>query len=146
VIEVGPGAHVQAQGQLQLGRVALGSLRQRLLAPTQRLEPGLVAAAKEVAKLLVAAVEAAGVGGQKPLHAGGEVGLRGFDYQMKMVGHEAKGVDLPAGLGAGLPKGFQEERAVLVGFENGLVAVAAIHDVVDGVRVLEAEFSGHGAI
>jgi hypothetical protein len=39
-----------------------------------------------------------------------KVGLRGFDNQMKMVPHQAIGMQLPSGLVAGFGKCLQEAR------------------------------------
>jgi hypothetical protein len=47
----------------------------------------LIAARKEVAKLLVPSIEADRVSAQQPLHPWHQVGLRRFNDQMKVVGH-----------------------------------------------------------
>jgi hypothetical protein len=62
---------------------------------------------------------------------------------MKVVGHETIGVDLPAGLPTRLPERFHETQAILVILEDGLTAVAAIHHMVEGARILEAKFTSH---
>ena len=106
-------------------------------------EQGFVAAAKEMAEKFVAAVQAAGISAEEPYHPGDEVRARGFSDEMKMIGHEAPGVDLPAGLGAGFADGLEEEFAVFVAEEDGLAAVDAVHDVINRSRELDAQFSGH---
>ena len=58
-------------------------------------DEGFVAAAEEMAENFVPAVEAAGVGAQKPFHPGDEVGQRRFQNEMKMILHQAIRVDLP---------------------------------------------------
>jgi hypothetical protein len=63
---------------------------------------------------------------------------------MKVIGHEAVGVNLPAGLFAGLSQGLQKAVAVEVIFEEGFAPVAAIHNVVDSARVLNSQFARHG--
>jgi hypothetical protein len=60
-----------------------------------------------------------------------------------MIVHETPGMDLPAGLPAGFAQGFGEAKPIFVTAEDGFAAVAAIHDVVDGARVFDAEFAGH---
>jgi len=65
---------------------------------------------------------------------------------MKMVRHKAPGVDTPAGLGAGFAESFEKDFAVLVILKDGFATVAAVHDVIDGTRILDAQFSGHAAI
>lgn len=106
-------------------------------------DQGLGAAAEQAAKELVPPMETAGVKGQKPLHAGPKIGLGRLDNQVQVVRHQAAGMDLPAGLGAGLARGVDEALAVLVVFEDGFAAVAAIHDVVKGPRVLDAQLARH---
>ena len=62
----------------------------------------LVASGEKVSAFLVPYVEAFGVNPQQPLHARHQVGLRRFHDQMKMIAHQAIGVNLPAGLAARL--------------------------------------------
>ena len=78
----------------------------------------------------VAAIEAVGISAGEPLHAGDEIGARGFENEVKMIGHQAPGVDLPAGFGAGFAEGLQEEFAVFIAEEDGFAAVTAVDDVV----------------
>ena len=65
-----------------------------------------VTAAKEVAREFMAAVKATGVRSKEPFHPGDEVRLRGFDDQVKMILHQAPGVNLPGGFDAGFREGF----------------------------------------
>ena len=69
--------------------------------------------------------------------------MRGFNDEMKMIGHEAPGMDLPAGFGAGFAEGLEEDFAIFFAEEDRLAAVAAVHDVVNRSRELDAQFSGH---
>jgi hypothetical protein len=52
-------------------------------------------------------------------------------------------MDLSGGLGACLGQGLQEAAAVEVVLEDGFAAVAAVHDVIDGARIFDAEFASH---
>jgi hypothetical protein len=54
---------------------------------------------------------------------------------MKMVAHQAIGMDLPTGLLAGLSQGFEKVLAVHIINENVLPAVTTAHHVVDRARV-----------
>ena len=56
-----------------------------------------------------------------------------------MVGQEAKGVDLPLRLGASLTGPVKESLPVRIIGEDGLAAIAAVHDVIDGSRVFQAQ-------
>ena len=65
-----------------------------------------------------------------------EIRARRFDHQMKMRFHEAIGMDLPVGFGAGFGEGGQKTLPVQVVVENGFAPVPAIHDVANGPRIL----------
>lgn len=65
---------------------------------------------------------------------------------MKMVWHQAQGMNLPSGFFASLSQRFKEEPAILIIVENGFPAVAAIHDMVYGSRILHSQFSRHADI
>jgi hypothetical protein len=62
---------------------------------------------------------------------------------MKMILHEAIRMNFPRGFGTGLAERFDETTAVQLVLEDGFAAIAAIHDVVDGAGVFDAEFAGH---
>src|ERR1043166_1904257 len=89
----------------------------------------LVATTEQMPKQFVPAIEAAGGSAQKPLHPGDEVGEGSFEHQMKMVSHEAIGVDLPLGFGACLGKSLQKTATVGVVLKDWLTTVTAIDDV-----------------
>ena len=63
-----------------------------------------------------------------PLHV---AGLRRFDEQVEVVGHQARRMDLPAGLGAGLRQRVRETLPVGVVAEGGLPTVTPIEDVIN---------------
>jgi hypothetical protein len=73
----------------------------------------LVATAEQMSEQLVPPVEPARVRAQKPLHPGHQIPLRRFHHQMKMVGHEAQGLHLPAGFPAGLAQRGEKPLAIL---------------------------------
>jgi len=62
---------------------------------------------------------------------------------MKVIAHEAIGVDFPLGFGASLAERFEKAVAVEVVLENVLAPVATVQDVVDGTGILNAEFGSH---
>ena len=92
---------------------------------------------------LVPAVEAGGVGSQEPFHAGHEVAPGRLDHQMKVIGHEAERMHLPAGLPAGFSQRVEEQHAIPLRPENGFAPVAAIHDVINRARIFQSQPSGH---
>jgi hypothetical protein len=91
----------------------------------------------------VPAIEPTGVGAQKPVHAGHQVGLERLGDQVKMIQHEAKGMDLPAGLGAGLRHRLQKPHPVLVIAKDFLPAIPAVHHVVNRAGKLDSELARH---
>lgn len=99
---------------------------------------GFVTAAEQLARAAVAQIEARGVGAEQPFHAGPEVRARGFDDEMKMIGHEHVGVDVPAGFRAGFAQRGQKTPAIQVVAKNGFPATTPVHDVIDGARILDA--------
>ena len=103
----------------------------------------LVAAAKEVAKLLVPAVEATGVGPQQPFHADNQIRLRRLNHQVKVIGHQAEAMYLPAGLVTALTQRLQKPLPVLIILEDSLTAVATVHDVIDGTRIFHSQLARH---
>jgi hypothetical protein len=100
-------------------------------------DEALVAPAEEVAKEFVPPVEARRVCAEEPFHPYDQIGLRGFEHEMKMIGHETIGVDLPAGFLAGLAEGKEKALTVEVVLENGFTAVAAIHHMIDGSGIFD---------
>src|SRR5258708_6562119 len=79
---------------------------------------GFVTPAEQVPEELVSPIEAAGKGSQEPFHSGGEVGLRVFDDQVKVIAHQTIRMHLPASLRASPPKFSQEPPAIYIIFEN----------------------------
>ena len=104
-------------------------------------QQGFVASAKNVAEELLAMIQADGVGAQKPAHAGHPIRVGRLQHQMKMVAHQAIGMDLPFGLLAGLSQGLEKVQAVHIINENILPAVTTVHHMVDRARI----FHSHGA-
>ena len=62
-----------------------------------------------------------------------------------VIRHEAIGMNLKAGLLAGFSRRFQEQLAILLFAENRLAAISAAHDMINGSRKLDADFSWHGS-
>ena len=60
---------------------------------------------------------------------------------MKVIGHQAIGVDLPACFLASLAQGLEKSTTVVIILKDGLAAVAPIHDVVDGTGLLNSQFA-----
>ena len=63
---------------------------------------------------------------------------------MKMVAHEAPGMDLPFGPGAGFAESGQEALAIVIVFEDVAVLVDTIDDVVNGAGLFHAQLAWHG--
>jgi hypothetical protein len=65
---------------------------------------------------------------------------------VKVIGHQTKAVNLPACLLAGLLQRANETAAIGILDEDGFLAVAAVHHVVNRARVLNPEFARHGSV
>jgi hypothetical protein len=104
-----------------------------------------VAAAKNVAEKLLAVIQTDRVGAQEPAHALHEIRVGCFQYQVKMVAHQAIRMHLPSRLLACLRQRFEEVLAVHIIDENVLPAVSTIHHVIDRARKLHSHGARHGA-
>jgi hypothetical protein len=67
-----------------------------------------------------------------------------FVVWLGLIAHETVAMHLPASLSAGLAQGLQESVPVFVIHEDVLPPVAAVHDMINGIRILNARFSSHG--
>jgi hypothetical protein len=63
---------------------------------------------------------------------------------MKMVAHQAPGMDLPGGPGAGLAESAQEALAIVIVFEDVAALIATIGQVVNGTGIFNAQLAWHG--
>ena len=74
---------------------------------------------------------------------GGTLWARGLEHQMEMIGHQAEGMDLPIGLGAGLGQSGQEKLRVLGVAEDGFGMIATVHGVVNRSWILDTQLASH---
>ena len=81
----------------------------------------------------MAGIEALGVNAVDVAHAPGDVGIRGPDQQMIVVGHQAvrgdQKIPHPRGFDQHLNKGL----AILLVIKDRLTASTAVHDVIPGI-------------
>src|SRR3954465_3173961 len=103
----------------------------------------LVAPTEQMAKEHMPAVVPGCVGAEEPFHTRDEVALRSFQDQMKMVGHEAKGVHLESRLLRRFAECFEEELPISNVSDDSLTMIAPAHDVIDSARILHTEFASH---
>src|SRR5438093_4956783 len=106
-------------------------------------DQGLVAAAEQMAEQLVAEVEPSRVSAQKPFHARNQVRLGRLEHQVKMIRHEAIGMNLPARLAARLAQGLDNPLAVVVVVEDRFAPVPTVHNVVQSAGALELKLLRH---
>ena len=93
----------------------------------------------------MAAIEPAGIDTEEPFHARDQIALRRLDDRVKMIAHEAVGVDLPRGFAARLAERGEKATAVVVIAEDGLAMIAPVHHMVDRTRIFHSELAGHVA-
>ena len=79
----------------------------------------------------VPTIESRGVSAKEPLHADDEIGLRRFHDEVKMIRHQAIGMNLPTGFAANILQRLDKTLAITVVVENILPPVAPAHDVID---------------
>src|ERR1041385_2649656 len=103
--------------QLRAGGIQMHVIANALEGAAARAieEQRLVASGEEMTKQFVPLVEAAGVSAEKPFqpfHPGNQIRLRRLDHQMKMIGHEDVGVNLPTRLETSLAQRLDEALAI----------------------------------
>jgi hypothetical protein len=94
----------------------------------------------------VSHVETPGINAQQPLHPGDQIGLRGFDHQMKVVAHQTPGMHLPLRFGADLLQGGHEQPPVIVVPKNLSPTVTPIHHMINRAGIFNPQRSRHGAL
>ena len=108
-------------------------------------EQRFVAPAEHMAEKLVPMVQPNRIGAQEPGHAGHQVGIGGFDDQMKMVAHQAKGMHLEAGFLTGFRQGLEIILPVYIIQADVLPPVAPAHDVVNSPTIFNSHLARHGS-
>ena len=91
----------------------------------------------------VAVVEPNGIGAQQPPHSFHQIRLRRFCHGMKMVSHQAIGMNLPASFRASFGQSFQEIVSVNVRQKDVFAMIPAAHQVVNGGWKLHSWLSRH---
>jgi hypothetical protein len=67
-----------------------------------------------MAEIPMSPIEPRSVSAQKPLHARHEIRSGCLNHQLKVIVHEAIGMDLPTALLASRSEGFKKQLAVLI--------------------------------
>src|SRR2546430_14978301 len=92
---------------------------------------------------LVLAVKPRGVSAEEPFHAQNEVRQRRFEDEVKMVRHEAIGMNLPARFAAAFAERFKKTDAIVVIQQDSFAAIAAVHDVIESAGIFDAKLARH---
>ena len=96
-----------------------------------------------MAAQIVPPVEPIGIRAQQPAHSGHQIAFRRLDHQVKMVFHQAKGMNLKTGLLAGLGQGLEEVMAIAIIPEQGFPAVSPIEQMIDRPGIFNACLTRH---
>src|SRR5436190_21288965 len=64
---------------------------------------------------------------------------------MRMILHQAIGVDLPAGFGATFIKSFDKPPFVVIIFQNGLAPIPPVYRVIDRAWIFDPNLASHKA-
>jgi hypothetical protein len=62
---------------------------------------------------------------------------------MKMVSHEAKGVNLKVPLLTGFTESFEKELPIAIISHDAVTMIASAHDVIDSARIFYTELASH---
>ena len=92
----------------------------------------------------MAEIESLRVNAEEPFHAGDEVGLGRFEDDVKVVSHQAIGMNLPAGFEAGLGKSGEKNLWIGLIHKNILALIAAAENMVEGAWKFASELAWHG--
>src|SRR5208283_2220424 len=114
-------------------------IARRALVNDQRL----VTSAEQMPEELMPAIEPSRVSAEEPFHARHQVWLRCLGHQVKVISHQAIGVDLPAGLFTCLAQRAKESLAILVIKEDRFAPISPTHQMVDGTGKLNSQRSRH---
>ena len=88
-------------------------------------------------------IQAQGIAAQEPAHSGHEIGIRSFEHQMKMIPHQAIGMDLKAGFQACFCERFQKVLPVDVVMKDVFPTISPAHDVIDRSGIFDADLPWH---
>jgi hypothetical protein len=109
-------------------------------------QPGGKPVAEDVALSLVASVERLRVPAIQAMEAGRELRSGGLDDEVVVRPHETEGMDTPLEPLADLGEQSNEVPPVIVAGEQPALVDRVTGDVVDAVRELASERSGHVAV
>ena len=87
-----------------------------------------------------------GIGREQQLHTPGEVGSGRFEHQVEMIGHQHEGVEDPPRTMNCLLQPAEQPLPVRVVANNVLPGVAAGHDVVNRISILDTKAARHEPI
>lgn len=105
----------------------------------------LVTSAKQMPRKAVPPIEALRVGTQKPLHSGAQIASGRLHDQMKMISHQAIGMNLPTCPAAGAFQNLEKQLSIRIVSDNGFSPVAPAQHMIEGARILNSQWSSHGA-
>jgi hypothetical protein len=108
-------------------------------------QDGLKPALEEVAAPTVPFIEELGVYSIQLAHAYGQIGIRGFDEKMIMIGHEAVSVTNPVVSFVDVLESVQKVLAVGIVFEDGFLFIATRCHMIYCAWVFYAERTSHEA-
>lgn len=87
-----------------------------------------------------------GIGREQQLHTFGEVGSGRFEHQMEMIGHQDEGIEDPPRTLNCLLQTADEPLPVRVVANDVLPGIAAGHDVVNRISILDTKAARHETI
>ena len=91
-------------------------------------------------------IEPFGIYSQQPFHPRHQIGLRRFDHQVKVIAHQAPGMDLPTGFRTGLMQGGQKPLVIQAVAKNLVPPISATHHMINRPGILNPQRSWHALI
>jgi hypothetical protein len=104
-----------------------------------------VTTAKEMARETVTAIELLRIGAQEPLHPGTQVAARSLYHQVKVIAHQAIGMNLPSRALAGTLDNLEKQSPIHVIPNDRLPPIASAQDMVNRAGIFYPQWSGHDA-
>ena len=114
--------------------------RSKILVPAPIYDQRFVTSTKQMPTIAVAPIETRSVGSQEPFHACNQVGFRCLNDQVKMIRHQAIGMNFPIRSLTHFPQGLHKFPSVVIIQKDWLLPTPSNNDVVDRTFVFNPQF------
>jgi hypothetical protein len=98
-----------------------------------------------VPEKLVPMIQAQSIAAEKPAHARHQIGVRSFDHEVKVIGHQAIRVNLKPRLVAGFGQSLEKILPIDIARKDALTTITTAHYMINRASILNSDFPGHAA-